>query len=149
MPEAWGPSFVAALDALESPALGFTPRARACAQRNGYRRPADMHEALAKLEEIAQLYHDGNGSLGGDFTKKAKLHNGIRIATQDNGYLERDRRFAFDGRELDREPHVKVDDYTAPSEVGRIYFALDKEGNRLVVDWFGVKSERPTAQAAA
>jgi hypothetical protein len=44
---------------------------------------------------------------------------------------------------------VKVDDHTAPTEVGRIYFALDTSRRRLVVDFFGVKADRPSAQAAA
>jgi hypothetical protein len=109
-----------------------------------------MHAALAQLEEIARLYHDGNGSLGGDFAKVAKLHKGITIAMKaDIDYHERDRRFVFDGRMLDREPHVKIDDHTAPTEGGRIYFALDTDGRRLVVEFFGVKDDRPTAQAAA
>ena len=67
----------------------------------------------------------------------------------DIDYHERGRRFVFDGRMLDREPHLKIDDHTAPTEVGRIYFALDTDGRRLVVEFFGVKDDRPTAQAAA
>jgi hypothetical protein len=142
-PEEWGDNFLAAVDALESPALAFTPRARACACKNKYPRPPDMHAALVQLEEIARLYHDGEGSVGGDLVQVSYLRNGIRIALQDDSYLERDRRFEFEGRQLDRLPHVKLDDYVAPTEVGRIYFALDKDASQMVVDWFGVKQDRP------
>lgn len=139
-PTEFGTRFVEALDELSSPAMAFTDRARACAARNDYRRPADMYSALIKLEEIARLYH--SGSLGGRIVDVAKRHNGLNLALQDSGY--HDTMFVFEDQRLDRLPHVKIDDGVPPSEVGRIYFALDADNNRIVVDWFGIKNQRPT-----
>lgn len=48
-------------------------------------------------------------------------------------------RFTFEGREYSRLPHLKLDDHTNPSEVGRVYFAHDAQSKRFVVDHVGLK----------
>jgi len=141
VPEAWGEEFEQAVRDLSGPALAFTPRALECARRNAYRRPADMYAAIVGLEKVARRYHEGNGRLGTGLVDFARRFTGTVIALQDDTYTST--AFEYEGRQLDRLPHVKVDDHTAPSEVGRIYFALDTDRARFVVDWFGVKRDRP------
>jgi hypothetical protein len=101
-----------------------------------------MYEVLVGLEEIARRCHEGNGRLGTGLGEFAHRLNHTVIALQADSYTTT--AFDFEGRRLDRLPHVKIDDRTAPSEVGRIYFALDADRVRFVVDWFGVKQDRPT-----
>lgn len=143
-PDEWGETFVERLRELSSPAFAVTDRAFGCAQRNSYRRPEDMFAALVGLERVARAYHEGDGRLGVKFVEEAKRIGDIRVARQDSSYKPKQRRFEFEGEVLDRLPHVKVDDHTAPTEVGRIYFAIDSANSRIVVDWFGVKQDRPT-----
>jgi hypothetical protein len=142
VPEGFGDDFVEAVEGLLSPALAFTDRALRCGQTNAYPRPADMYQALVGLEGLARDYHDRRGDIGQDLVTHAKVRHGLRLALHDHTYANTT--FEFEGSNLDRLPHVKIDDYVAPNEVGRIYFALDARNGRLVVDWFGVKRDRPT-----
>ena len=48
-------------------------------------------------------------------------------------------KFTFENRSFSREPHIKIDDYTNPNEVGRVYFAIDAKSRRFVVDHAGTK----------
>ena len=51
----------------------------------------------------------------------------------------RGHKFDFEGTTYNREPHLKLDDSTCPSEVGRIYFARDFDNLRFIVDHVGLK----------
>ena len=44
-----------------------------------------------------------------------------------------------DGKTHSRLPHLKLGDNTSPNEVGRVYFAMDAEGERFIVDHVGLK----------
>jgi hypothetical protein len=47
--------------------------------------------------------------------------------------------FEFDGRTYSRLPHLKLGDYRSPNEVGRVYFAMDSDSERFIVDHVGLK----------
>ena len=47
--------------------------------------------------------------------------------------------FQFEGEKYSRVPHLKLDDHTTPNQVGRVYFALDNENHRFIVDHVGLK----------
>jgi hypothetical protein len=47
--------------------------------------------------------------------------------------------FNFDGKTFSRGPHLKLGDHTSPNEVGRVYFAMDSDGERFIVDHVGLK----------
>lgn len=47
--------------------------------------------------------------------------------------------FLYEGKKYSRVPHLKVDDHTTPNQVGRVYFALDSEERRFIVDHVGLK----------
>jgi hypothetical protein len=47
--------------------------------------------------------------------------------------------FNFEGRPHSRLPHLKLGDHTSPNEVGRVYFAMDSDGERFIVDHVGLK----------
>ncbi|MCZ4605444.1 hypothetical protein O3S80_17145 [Streptomyces sp. Lzd4kr] len=44
----------------------------------------------------------------------------------------------FNGKRWDGLPHIKVRDAVSPNEVGRIYFALDSEEKRFIVNHVGL-----------
>ena len=47
-------------------------------------------------------------------------------------------RLTFNGKRWDGLPHIKVRDAVSPNEVGRIYFALDSEEKRFIVNPVGL-----------
>lgn len=47
--------------------------------------------------------------------------------------------FEYEGERYDQQPHVKVRDAVKPNEVGRIHFALDKVGRRVIVNHVALK----------
>lgn len=132
------------LPEIVGPGFAITHQAEECAEGKGrYPHATAMWEALRSLERIGRIYNELGADLGMRFDEFASQEAGLDVALQDSTY-EDDCRFSFEGQEYSRLPHVKIDDAKAPNEVGRIYFALDPERNRLVVDWFGTKPDRPT-----
>jgi hypothetical protein len=64
----------------------------------------------------------------------------LNLASTDQ-YMSKQRldSFDFDGKTHSRLPHLKLGDNTSPNEVGRVYFAMDAEGERFIVDHVGLK----------
>jgi hypothetical protein len=131
------------LPELEGPAFRLTDRAVDCTDSSRrYPRPADMWDALVRLERVARAYSEQHANVNMRFEAFATQVAGLEIALQDSTY-EDDYYFEYDGRVHSRLPHVKVDDAKSPNEVGRVYFALDPDNECLIVDWFGTKPDRP------
>ena len=66
---------------------------------------------------------------------------GLNVSTADDT-IEKSkalRYFDFEGKRRDQTPHVKVRDAVKPNEVGRIHFAFDKVGSRLIVNHVALK----------
>jgi hypothetical protein len=138
-PDNWS-QFAERVNELISPGFQLTERAFRCAEENSYPRPARMWESLERLSRAADAYNARGGAVGDRLADWATQFE-LDIALTDSSYTNT--KFDFEGHELDRLPHVKIDDAVAPNEVGRIYFAIDSPRARFVVDWFGVKRERP------
>ncbi len=136
------------LAALAGPGFALTDLALGCADRPRYPHPDRMWRALRALERVGRAYNELGADLGMRFEDFAMEWGGIEVALQDSGY-EEVCFFKYEREEHSRLPHVKVDDFKAPNEVGRIYFALDPTQNRLIVDWFGTKPDRPETRRAA
>lgn len=121
-------------------AIVFTPRASTSWRKSAYPFPDAMREALTVLAQAAQEWHDKNGEIGMLPDDWLKTTWGVNSVFSDQGLVKkRIHKFTHDGRELDRTPHLKLDDNTTPDRVGRVYFALDHEGWRFVVDHVGLK----------
>ncbi len=132
------------LPLLDGPGFKLTERALACADgKSRYPDPGSMWLALLKLEQLGRAYNELGGELGRQFEKFAFEYAGLNVALHDSTYKD-DSSFTFEGETHQRLPHVKIDDAKSPNAVGRIYFAIDGSGKRLIVDWFGTKPDRPT-----
>lgn len=119
----------------------FTETAERSWKKIAYPDPTDMTEALIALARAAQkLYSDDPGSIG-HIDDWFKQNFGLNVSTADDT-IEKNkslRYFDFDGKRRDQVPHVKVRDAVKPNEVGRIHFAFDKEGRRLIVNHVALK----------
>ena len=100
-----------------------------------------MWDHRQRLADAGHAYNRSDGRVGRRFAEWVSEDFSLDVALQDSTYTNDE--FEFEGGTLSRLPHVKIDDAVAPNEVGRIYFAIDSERSRLVVDWFGVKRDRP------
>lgn len=121
-------------------AIVFTPRALTSWRRSAYPFPSAMRDALTVLGRAAQEWHARSGEFGMLPDDWLKITWGVNSAFSDQGLAKKKlHKFTYDGRELDRTPHLKLDDNTTPDRVGRVYFALDQEGWRFVVDHVGLK----------
>lgn len=98
-----------------------------------------MWSFLISLREAGKRYHELGASVGGELKDWCQEHYQFEISLHDGKLVDaKQHRFVYDGFELSREPHVKVDDYKDPSRCGRIYFAVDSERSRFVVDHIGL-----------
>jgi hypothetical protein len=133
---------------LEGPGFCLSTEARECANGKGrYPRPDLMWKSLMALERAGRAFNEMGADLGMRFDRFASEQAGITVALQDDTYS--DCWFEYESEWHQRVPHVKVDDAKAPNEVGRIYFALDSDGKRVIVDWFGTKPDRPDTRRPA
>ncbi len=141
--EAWAPKdwgeFHAAVDQLQHEAFVITPRAHEACRGNPYPNPARMWWHLNRLAAAARDYRRREGRVETRLQDWFGQEYGIEVAFQDAA-LGAWKWFEFEGNRYSREPHVKVDDAVhGLVHVGRIYFAIDEEHHRFVVDHIGSK----------
>jgi hypothetical protein len=131
--------FHASLHRLTDESLVLTDRAREhCLEGNGYADCARMWGFLDGLAVVARAWRAADCSTGARFDEWASERGGIEIALHDSTLSSAAKLFKHNGVEYSREPHVKVDDHKPPNECGRIYFAMDPVGKRLIVDHVGL-----------
>ncbi|WP_446212416.1 hypothetical protein [Micromonospora sp. IBSANI012] len=133
----WKEAKVAIL-ALEGKHFVLSDRARAMLENNPYPRPARMYEHIRKLSLVAKEYHNRDGNLGISLAGFSMAEHGIEIALTDKGLSPPAIEIERVTQTLSAIPHVKVDDAKSPDQCGRIYFAIDQELRRLVVDHIGL-----------
>jgi hypothetical protein len=137
VPGSWR-EFAEHLPLLESPAFAITPRAKEGCDPSPYPDPARMWSHLARLAEAADAWAAQNCAVGNALkTWIQENFDGLEISLHDRGLGSR-ASFSFEGETYSREPHVKVDDYKGPDECGRIYFAMDRDEQRFIVDHIGL-----------
>ncbi|MEU6995458.1 hypothetical protein ABZ953_32980 [Streptomyces sp. NPDC046465] len=117
----------------------FTAKAPRAWKSSQFPYPQEMTDQLIALAQAAMdLY-----------TKPGKMprldqwfydNHGLKFANSDEKLSKNKekRYFEFDGMRRDGLPHIKVRDAVSPNEVGRIYFALDPERKRLIVNHVGL-----------
>jgi hypothetical protein len=121
--------------ALQGGHFRLTARAISMLEKNPYPKPRRMFEHLQILSIMASSYNRMNGAIGTSLEIYARDNHGIDISLFDKNYSGG---FSYEGVQYDAKPHVKVDDHKSPSEVGRIYFAVDSGSHRFIVDHVGL-----------
>jgi hypothetical protein len=135
-PTTWD-EFAAVADRLETDALRLTDNAKRMLRDNPYPDPSRMWQALIKLREAAEAWRARQGSVRERLKEWVHREFEIEIALQDKrlrGKVD----VEYDGRTYAAEPHVKVDDHKTPDKCGRIYFAIDDDNLRFIVDHIGL-----------
>jgi len=98
-----------------------------------------MWRTLEALAEAAREYRKVHAAVGARLDVWFMEGFGLDYAAQDSKLGEL-ADFEFEGVAWSREPHIKVDDAKhGLDNTGRIYFAVDKEGLRFIVDHIGRK----------
>lgn len=132
--------FLALTDASGS-RIVFTEAAERSWQKISYPDPVDMTHKLTALARAACLLYDEDPGPIGHVDDWFKTAVGLNIATADDT-IEKNktmRYFTFEGKKRDQVPHVQVRDAVKPNEVGRIHFAFDSKGKRLIVNHVALK----------
>lgn len=129
-----------ALEAETDEALTFTEAAKSSWVDSPYPFPDRMRETLQTLARAAVAWRQVEGRLGRSLTSWLSEEHGLTYAGDD----ETMRRmkidsFIHDDVSYSRLPHIKIDDHVSPDRVGRVYFAIDQDRLRWVVDHVGVK----------
>lgn len=121
-------------------AITFTHNAHQSWKRDDYPRNEIMRDALIALTKAAIEYRRLGCQLGMLPDEWFKQEWELALASTDK-YMRKNALdgFAWDGKTYSREPHLKLGDHTSPNEVGRVYFAMDSEGERFIVDHVGLK----------
>ncbi|WP_030338776.1 hypothetical protein [Streptomyces sp. NRRL S-1022] len=119
--------------------LVFTARAARAWKDSRYPYPQEMTDQLIALAQAAMDLYAKPGSIP-RLTQWFYDNHGLKYAPSDEKLSkDKDKRyFTFQGKRCDGLPHIKVRDAASPSEVGRIYFALDSDGKRFIVNHVGL-----------
>jgi hypothetical protein len=96
-----------------------------------------MLSHLERLAKLAEEFGNGRGRLGARLEETGR-QLGLDIALFDSNLKAPD--IVVEGSVLSvrAEPHVKVDDHKSPDKCGRIYFAVDSDNYRFIVDHVGI-----------
>jgi hypothetical protein len=129
-----------ALESESGGALVFTDHAKETWIASPYPHADRMRDVLERLAKAAMAWRERHGQLGTSLTSWITNEAGLQYAPDDEG-IRRARldSFEFEGCTYSRLPHIKIDDYVSPDQVGRIYFAIDMDKQRWIVDHVGVK----------
>ncbi|MYT76741.1 hypothetical protein YW3DRAFT_00032 [Streptomyces sp. MnatMP-M77] len=131
-----------AIEAAADQRVVFTEAAERTWKTSRYPHQQEMTDYLVRLARAAVDLYCGEPSQSmPQLDTWFREEHGLTVAMSDQ-FLKthRDLRdFKYNGKTYNSTPHVKVRDATSPSEVGRIYFALDSDASRFVIDHVGLK----------
>lgn len=133
----WGPDALKRVQLRVGDAFRLTTRAEDHLRSNRYVRTERLLGFVEQLADLAESFReDGTGGIR--FADWAHAKFGLEVAMFDNNITGEARFFTYEGVRLSNVPHVKVDDHVSPRDCGRIYFAVDSDRRRIVVDHIGI-----------
>ena len=136
-PRDWS-EFEERMRGLASEAFVVTENAISAAHASAYGDAGRMWDHVEALARMAGDFAAREGELGARFADVASTEYGIEVALHDAN-LGALADFEHEGVPYRCEPHIKVDDAKAWIEVGRVYFAIDPERSRIIVEHIGGK----------
>lgn len=133
------PELLAALQ-LEHGALWLTDNAIESWRRHPSASPKKVRDALLRFRDAAQAWRDAGTSVGNQLNVWLATEYGLELAMADEP-LRRLRKdlFIFEGQSWSQELHLKLGDNTSPENVARVYFAVDNNDQRWIVNHVGLK----------
>lgn len=121
-------------------ALLFTPNAKTQWRKCSYKDFERMREALDSLAALAKAWRGKKSRVGESLVSWIGNQTALTYAPEDEPLrIKGLHEFNFEDKSWDRQPHIKLDDHTSKDRVGRIYFAIDGEAYRWIVDHVGLK----------
>ncbi|SHE67019.1 hypothetical protein [Streptoalloteichus hindustanus] len=124
-------------------AVVFTENARRSWAKSEYAEPTRMRQALRDLAMAAGEWRDLRGRIGMGLERWLAERFGLNYAPTDGELcVRRLDKFEYDGVRRSRERHIKLGDNTSWEYVGRVYFDIDVDELRWVVDHVGLKLYR-------
>lgn len=128
------------LELITGGALTFTPNARVQWVKDGRPEAPKMRITLVKFGMAAVEWRQKGASVGQDLSIWLGEKVGLPVPMEDAGLKKRKKNlFDFEGQTWDRSAHIKLKDNTSPDSVGRIYFDVDSDQERFIVDHVGLK----------
>lgn len=132
------------INELEDRSMGrlvFTKRVSKEWKKAKYPFPEDMDKAITSMARLAVDYWENEISFHGNWKDVFMDQYGINFAQFDKAISSDSNLsdFIYDSKVYDRTPHLKLRDNTSPDRCGRIYFAIDDENGRFIVDHVGTK----------
>ncbi|MDQ3090512.1 MAG: hypothetical protein M3R46_02390, partial [Actinomycetota bacterium] len=113
--------------------LVFTDAAEESASDSPFRRPADLHEALLRLDRLAELHapEEGFGASLGQAARDLGLN--WKQGVSDTARSRKPHAYAVthEGQRLDLGPHVAVGSGSGAGYIARIYLAVEDGAGTL------------------
>jgi hypothetical protein len=122
--------------ALAREGLELTARARKMLTGNPYPHPERMLDHLERFARGIEAFRRAEGRVGMGLAQFFRQYD-LEVVMQVDE-LKKQTFVHDDGAKLAKGPHIKVDDFKKPNEVGRIYFGYDSDNRRFVIDHIGL-----------
>lgn len=121
--------------------IAFTAKAMRNWPKSGYPHVDAMEKALVGLTRASIDWRNSGTNIGKSLRDWLKTEFELNFSPDDESLRRKSLDvFDFEGIDgLSREPHLKLDDHVKPNEVGRVYFAVDSDQKRFIVDHVGLK----------
>ena len=131
------------LSCASSGRIVFTDEALRSWKRSTYSDAEKMRHDLLLLAKAATEYADYESDsevMVDDWFRQ----QGLSMSATDGGLKKKKLHlFTWEGKEYDRLPHIQVNNRTNFEDLARIYFAIDRDGDRFLVDHVGGKLYNP------
>jgi len=121
--------------------LVFSKRVSKEWKKARYPFPEEMDNALVSMARLAVAYWEDGEDLHSNWKDVFMDRYGLNFAQFDKAISSNSTLsdFRYEDKIYDRTPHLKLRDNTSPDRCGRIYFAIDDDSGRFIVDHVGTK----------
>ena len=128
------------LERISDDAIKFTQSALRSWSKSEYPHTETMREALVALARAAVEWKALDRQIGENMKDWLKKKFELNYSPEDEPLRRKNlNKFEYGKKVYLRESHLKLNDHVKPNEVGRVYFSIDNEGLRFIVDHVGLK----------
>ena len=128
------------LEKISGGAIKFTQSAARSWSKSEYPHVKTMREALVALARAAVTWKKLDRQIGENMKDWLKKEFELNYSPEDEPLKRKNlNMFEYEEKLYSRESHLKLNDHVKPNEVGRVYFSIDSDGLRFIVDHVGLK----------